>query len=90
VRQPLAITSANADTFTAGVASSFTVDTTGFPIAKFLRSGVLPTGLTFTDNLNGTATISGTTSSAGTYVLNLTAYNGISVNATQKFTLTVS
>ena len=54
------------------------------------ESGALPSGVTFTDNKNGTATLSGTTTAAGTYPLTLTAANGVLPNATQSFTLTVN
>ncbi len=45
-----------------------------------------------TDNLNGTAAFSsaGTAGTAGTYTLTITAANGVSPNATQTLTLTVS
>jgi hypothetical protein len=48
--------------------------------------------VTFTDNLNGTATLAGTPALAtnGTYPLTITASNGNLPNATQNFTLTVS
>ncbi len=85
------ITSANNATFTEGSAGSFTVTTTGYPTAAFSETGTLPTGVTFTDNNNGTATLAGTPA-AGTsavYDLTITAANGINPNATQSFTLTV-
>ena len=66
------------------------VTTTGFPIPALTESGALPSGVTFTDNKNGTATLSGTTTAAGTYPLTLTAANGVLPNATQSFTLTVN
>ena len=43
-----------------GQAGSFTVTTKGFPTAALSESGTLPSGVTFTDNGNGTATLSGT------------------------------
>ena len=48
--------------------------------------------MTFVDNGNGTATLSGTpaASTAGTYPLTITAANGVAPNATQSFTLTVA
>ena len=47
--------------------------------------------MTFTDNGNGTATLSGTPAAApGTYPLTFTAANGVLPNATQSFTLTVN
>ena len=88
--QPPAITSAAYRAFPVGVSSSFPVTTTAIPIAAISESGALPAGVSFTDNGDGTATISGTpTGSAGSYPINITASNGISPNATQNFTLTV-
>ena len=42
------------------MAGSYTVTTTGYPAPTITETGALPAGLTFTDNGNGTATISGT------------------------------
>ena len=90
ITQAPAITSVAATTFTAGASGTFMVTTTGFPIPALTESGALPSGVTFTDNKNGTATLSGTTTAAGTYPLTLTAANGVLPNATQSFTLTVN
>ena len=60
VQQAPAITSANSATFTVGTAGTFSVTTTGHPTAAITESGALPTGVTFTDNGNGTATLAGT------------------------------
>src|SRR5262245_34855472 len=54
------ITSSNNTTFTVGTAGSFTVTTTGSPTPAITKTGTLPTGITFIDNSNGTATLSGT------------------------------
>ena len=55
------------------------------------ESGSLPGGVTFLDNGNGTATLSGTptSGSGGTYTLSITASNGVDPEATQTFTFTV-
>ena len=45
--------------FTVGNTNSFTIDTSGMPTASVQLVGTLPTGLNFTDNGDGTATISG-------------------------------
>jgi hypothetical protein len=45
-------------------------------------------GLTFRNNNNGTATLSGTPTTAGTYTLTITARNSVGT-ATQTFVLTV-
>ena len=60
VNQAAAITSADSTTFTAGTLGTFTVTTTGFPISALSETGALPTGVTFVDNGNGTATLAGT------------------------------
>jgi large repetitive protein len=92
VDQPAAITSANSTTFVAGTAGSFGVTTTGFPVPSLSRTGTLPSGVSFTDNGDGTGTLSGTpaTGSGGVYHLTFTAHNGVGSDATQSFTLTVN
>jgi large repetitive protein len=88
-----AITSAGSTTFSVGVAGLFTVTTTGLPKPALSDGGAtLPSGVTFTDNGNGTATLAGTpaTGTAGPYAFTITASNGIGTNATQSFTLTVN
>ena len=51
-----------ATTFAAGSAGTFTVTTTGIPTAALsaTSSPALPSGVTFKDNGNGTATLAGT------------------------------
>jgi hypothetical protein len=90
--QAPAITSANTAPFAAGTHSSFTVTTTGSPVAALSSIGALPSGLTFTDNGNGTATLSGTPAAGteGAYNVTLTANNGIAPIASQAFTLQVT
>jgi hypothetical protein len=94
VLAPPVITSANHATFTAGTTGSFTVTTSaGNPAATTLsKTGTLPTGVTFTDNGDGTATIAGTPGlgSGGVYPITITASNGAAPDATQSFTLTVN
>ncbi len=91
VLQPPAVTSANSTTFTTGQAGTFTVTTTGFPTAALSRTGALPSGVTFTDNGDGTATLAGTPAAGagGAYPLQIMASNGVVPNASQSFTLTV-
>lgn len=86
-----AITSGVSATFTTGAMGSFTAKATGVPAPTLTESGPLPTGLTFIDNDNGTATLSGTPAAGtgGAYPITITASNGISPNAIQDFTLTV-
>jgi len=92
VQQPPAITSGNAATFTVGTAGTFTVTGTGSPNPALTETGALPSGVTFTDNGNGTATLAGTPASGatGSYPITITAANGVGTNATQTFTLTVN
>jgi hypothetical protein len=54
-----AITSLNAISATRGASVSFTITTSGAPTPSIARVGILPRGLHFRDNHNGTATISG-------------------------------
>ena len=85
------ITSANSTTFATGVAGSFTVTTTGTPTPSITKTGALPSGVTFVNNGNGTATLAGTPASGsfGIYNLSITASNGVGTAAVQSFTLTV-
>ncbi len=86
---PPQITSTSTVTFTKSSASSFTITTSGYPVPTISISGTLPAGITFTDNHNGTAKLSGTPTATGTYTLTITAQNGVVPNATQTFTLKV-
>jgi LPXTG-site transpeptidase (sortase) family protein len=79
-------------TFNVGSAGSFTVTTIGVPtVSAITMSGSLPAGVTFTDNLDGTAVLSGIPSAGanGVYILTFTATNGVLPDAIQAFTLTV-
>lgn len=92
LNQSSSITSPNAAVFTANAAGSFTVTTTGRPAPDPIAlTGALPSGLTFTDNHDGTATIAGTPDpkTGGVRTLGLTAGNGVGAAATQSLTLTV-
>ena len=92
VNQAPAITSPAGTTFTVGQAGTFTVTTTGVPTPGLSEKGALPSGVTFTDNGDGTATLAGTPAagSGGRYPFTITATNGVSPDATQTFTLTVN
>ena len=87
-------TGPSAVTFPQGIFSSFTITTSGDPVPAITQSGHLPGGVKFTDNGDGTATLSGRPGSgqglAGDYHLTFTATNGIDPDATQNFTLTIS
>ena len=93
-----AITSGASTSFTHGTAGSFPVTTTGAPTPALTNANfgtcsksTLPTGVTFHDNGDGTATIASTTASpTGTTTFCINAINGVSPNATQQFTLTIA
>lgn len=92
---PPAITSAGSVNFAPGISGqTFTITTTGTPANGISRSGTLPSGVTFTDNGNNTATVGGTpaagTQGASPYAWVITASNGIVPNATQNFTFNVT
>ena len=89
VNQTCQITSHDHATFNVGQARTFTVTTTGVPYCGLFKSGNLPPGVTFIDNGNGTATLAGTPTTGGVYLLGITAGNGIGGNASQTFTLIV-
>ena len=88
VNQAPTITSKASTTFAAGDPGTFTVTTSGFPAPALTDSGTLPAGVTFTDNGNGTATISGTPAQAGSYPILITATNTTG-GVSQSFTLGV-
>ncbi len=82
--------SLNHATFVAGTSTNFTVMTTGSPTAALSLIGKLPTGVTFIDNGNGTATLGGTPAigTAGTHKVTIFAFNG--KTASQTFTVSVN
>ena len=85
-----AITSSSTGDFTLNQAGAVAVTTTGSPTPSINDGGAtLPAGLSFVDNGNGTALLSGTPTATGTTTLTITAANGISPNATQTFTVVV-
>ena len=90
VGQAPTITSANNTTFALNTFNSFTVTTTGSPTPSITESGMLPSGLGFVDNHNGTGTLSGTPTATGMVGIMFTAANGVGSNAVQSFTLNVA
>jgi len=86
---PIQITSAASLTVQTGVSVNFLVTTTGVRIPTITAAGTFPIGIGFYDNGNGTATLEGTTGTAGTFPLTITAKNS-NTQATQSFTLTLS
>jgi hypothetical protein len=91
VSTPPAITSAATTTATVGSPLDFTVQTSGTPEPSLSESGSLPSGVTFTDNGDGTATLGGTPASGtgGSYPLTLTATSEGGSPVQQAFTLVV-
>ena len=91
VNSGLAITSAASASATSGTAFSFTVTTTGTPTPTLTEAGALPSGVTFTANTNGTATLAGTPAATakGAYPITFTAHNSTGT-ASQAFMLTVN
>lgn len=74
VYAPPAISGPTALTGVVGLPQSSVVTTTGYPKPSLSLTGTPPTGLTFVDNGDGTATLSGTpTGPAGDYALTVTA-----------------
>jgi hypothetical protein len=92
VELPASITSAGSASTGMRQPFSFTVTTTGTPAAALSETGTLPAGVTFTDNGDGTAGLSGSAAAGtnGTYPITITADNGVGDPATQSFTLTVT
>jgi YVTN family beta-propeller protein len=90
--QAPAITSAGSASIGMRSPADVTVTATGIPAPALTETGALPSGITFTDNGNGTATLSGIApaGTAGSYPVTVTAANGVGSPATQAFTLTVT
>lgn len=81
------ITSPSTASFPVGLPDGFQVTTSGTPAPMLSVNGALPMGVTFTP---GTGVLSSTAQTpAGKYTLTFTARNGIGVDATQSFTLSV-
>ncbi len=77
--------------FTSGVPGTFTVTVTGKPTPALSEDGALPSGVTFVDNGDGTATLSGTPGpgTTGIYSLVFHAEKNKPHQADQAFTLFV-
>lgn len=86
-----AITSGTAATFQVGGTGGFNVAATGLPTPALSVIGALPSGVTFTDHGDGTASLSGTPAAGtgGSYPLTIKASNGALPDAEQSFALTV-
>jgi hypothetical protein len=83
------ITSAATASYLLHAVVNVTVTTTGAPLPTLSVTGALPSGVTFTDNGDGTGTFAGSATSTGTFPLVITASNGVAPDATQDFTLTI-
>jgi len=91
VDEPAGLSGPSSATFTVGQPGSFTVTATGYPVPSMSEVGSLPSGLSFTDNGNGTATISGTPApgTGGVYGIGVGASNGEGVPQAVNFTIVV-
>ncbi len=86
------ITSSDNTTFTVTQSGSYVLTTSNASGISLDPADVLPAGVTFVDNGDGTATLSGTPSlgSVASYSLHVSAHSSIvAPDATQTFTLTV-
>jgi len=80
-------TSGASTVFRKGAASSYSVTASGVPDPTFTKtSGSLPSGVTLATD----GTLSGTATTTGTYVFQITAANGVSPDAHQTFTLMIT
>jgi hypothetical protein len=91
VADRLVLTSALTTTFTVGEKGTFKLTAAGYPAPSLAASGPLPAGVTFKDNGNGTATLTGTPaiSTSGSYSFTITLHNGVVPDNSETFTLTV-
>lgn len=98
---PAPITTSTSQSFTLGVPSAFTIATTDpsmtfasvpLPIFSFMGPPypLLPDGVSFGDNQDGTASVSGTPLWLGNYQLWVTASNASGVREVKPFILTVN
>jgi cyclophilin family peptidyl-prolyl cis-trans isomerase len=87
VNQAPAITSSPPPAGLVSAGYNFSYTTTGFPAPTFsVTSGALPAGL----SLSTAGVLSGTPTTAGTFIGTVTASNGIGTAATQNFSITVN
>lgn len=90
VQQAPTFESASSVSATVNSFTSFTVSTSAVPVAAITETGSLPPGMTFADNGNGTATLTGTPSAVGNYSVELKAANGVSPDATQSLSYKIN
>jgi hypothetical protein len=92
ISQKATVTSAHNASFIEGQSGSFLITTAnGFPVPTLAETGELPSGVTFTDNHNGTATLAGipADNTEGTYLLQISASNAAGTSTMQAFALNV-
>ena len=83
------ITSADHASIFAGIGGTFTVVSQSTPVASWAEIGALPSGVTFLDNNDGTATFTVTPAAAAAALsVSVTAQNG-NAFTTQPFTLNI-
>ena len=75
---------------TVGQPFSYSASASGQPTPALTVSGTLPSGLSFSVGSNGTGTISGTPSVAGSFAVDLDASNGVGAAVSASLTITVS
>jgi hypothetical protein len=81
------ITSSGSTTCTVGAPCTFRFAASGEPTPSWSEAGVLPSGMTFSDDGDGTATLSGIAGANGQWPIAVTASDAISPDALQEFTL---
>ena len=87
---PLQFTTATSAVFKAGSHGHFVVNVGAKPKVSLSEMGALPAGITFKDNGDDTATISGIApDQTGAWPITITAHNGVVPDLTQQFTLYV-
>ncbi|HET6881964.1 MAG TPA: MBG domain-containing protein, partial [Pirellulales bacterium] len=91
VDQAPAISSDDHATFAFGMGGSVTLSASGYPAPAFSETGSLPSGVTLTNNGNGTATLACSSSvTSGVYQFTVDTDNGVGSDDTQNFTLVVT
>jgi streptogramin lyase len=87
-----AITSSSTTSANVNSPFNFQITSSGTPTPTVTENGALPSGISFTNNYDGTATLSGTPAfgTTGNYPIIITANNGDGYPATQSITLSVT
>ena len=90
VQQAPSVTSPAVVGLGEGATGSFTITTGGYPSPSIGEAGTLPPGITFTDNGNGTATLTGVPRDQGvvTYPITVTAHSAAG-QATQQLDIEI-